>query len=295
MANCLGNNVESGCIFYMGPDIPVFGIVSGDSLDEVISKIASYQTPVLPESTMPTTDDIVSKSPVRNTSSICASGIIKRDFAYSLTKGAAGVTVTYDLVDIVRNLPHGYELGVTRVLATGQPVNGLSTIIDARSISMSFNIPMDRYPASISFLMRIIAPCGQVDLTYTLNLINPAISGSFRAVMEANDLNPTSGEVKLTDQLNTIESRLQIIEGRVQDATAGGETLKAQELTITDLKEKVDNPSSFTVQYVKDGGTQENESSTIITDLYAQIKTLNDKISNQQSEITNLKNTISST
>lgn len=295
MANCLGNEVQSGCVEYDGPDISVFGIVSGDSLNDIISKIAAFQLPVLPESTTPTTDDIVSKSPVRNTSSICASAIVKRDFMYSLTKTSAGVTITYDLVDIVRNLPPKYEVGVARVLATGQPVNGLSTIIDSKSISMSFNIPMDRYPVSINFMLRVIAPCGQIDLTYTLNLINPAISGSFRAVMDANDLNPTSGEVKLTDQLNTLESRLQVIEGKVQDAMASGNTLAAQELVINDLKEKVDNPSSFTVQYVKDGGTKESESSVVITDLYAQIKTLNDKIVNQQSEISNLKNTISST
>lgn len=287
--NCLGNEVESGCVKYSGPDIPQLEIKNGDFLDQVISKIASYQTPSLPESSVPTTDDIITKSAIRNSGSVCASSIIKRDFGYSLTPNSAGTTLTYSLVEVISSLPPGYELAVARVKAVGTAVSGINVIFDTRSISTSQNITVQRFPVVIEFLLRLTSPCGQIDLAYTLNLTNPATAGSFRATLEANDLNPTSGNVNLTTQLNNLESEVQKIKGQIQDSIVGQAILANQDLIVSDLKSKVENPDTLRVTHVKDGGQNTGELSALVSDLYSEIRSLKDQVSAAKSELTTVK------
>lgn len=294
MPNCFGNEVESGCIVYGGPDLAVIGVKNGDSLDAVLSKIASYQAPILPNKSVSTTDDIVTTSLIRSTGSLCASNIINRELQYSLSTNAAGTVLTYDMVNIVRSLPNDYELSIGRVRVLGIPVGGISVVTDSRSLGTSLSIPLNRYPVTAEFLLRITSPCGQIDLTKTIDLNNPALVGSFRVDLDGQDLTPNQGQVNLTQQLNNVEARLNAVEGRVKDAVATKPELETQSSAITDVETKVDNPDSFVINYVKDSSITSAQLTEIVTNLHSDIKALNEKVRSQQNTITTLTNQVNS-
>lgn len=294
--NCLGNEVESGCVIYSGPDLPQLSIKTGDSLDSVISKIVGSTTTASTAvtSTNTTTDSIMSKSSIRGASSTCGSLITVRDFEYTLSLSNNSIVLSYNLMDIVRNLPSGYETVATRTLVTGTPINGLAVISDSRAISSSITIPVSRYPVTVEFLLRLTAPCGQLDMTYTLNLFNPSLLGKYRLVMNVTDINPSSGDVALTEHLNSIESRLQRMDGLLQATIDGSTKLAMQENEISSLKSSIEDPSELKVSYSKNGGNYSDSITTIMGDLYQQVKTLQDQITSQNIEVSNIKNTIKS-
>jgi hypothetical protein len=290
--NYFGNESESGSIIYVGPDLPI-GIKNGDNLNTVISKIAN-QAPVSPSTTMPNTDDIITKSLIKSTGSLCASNIVNREFSYSLSTNAAGTVFTYDLVNLTKSLPSKYEVAMTRVRVIGTPVGGQAIVTDARSMGSSLSIPLNRYPVSVEMLMRVNSPCGQIDMTKTIDLNNPSLTGSFRLDLDALDLSPNSGQISLTQQLNNVEARLNSVEGKVKDAVATKSDIENHSGDIDSLTTTVSNPDSFEITYIKDTATTTEQLTKIITDLHSDIKILTEKARNQENTINSLKNQVNS-
>ena len=229
---------------------------------------------------------------VRSPGSLCASKIVKLDFAYSLATTSAGSIFEYDFLPIIRAFPSGYELAATRVTVSGQPSQGISLITDSRSVAMSLSIPVNRYPAVVDVLLRLTAPCGQIDLTTKIDLINPSNTGSFRGLLDANDLNPTAGEVQLTDQLDNLEAKVLNLERTVQEAKGASTGLVQQNQSIQEIQTKVDAPGNLEIPYTKNGGQSSAELTTVVNDLYEEVKLLQDKIATQKVEISNLKSQI---
>ena len=294
MANCLGNEVDAGCVEYNGPAIPHLDISPGDSMDVVISKIAAYHTPIQQTQAQVTTDDIISKSLVRSDGAICGSLIVKRDFAYTLTPQSSGILFNYNLLDIARNLPEGYDIAMSRVLFSGKADGGLSTFYDSKSMSANVTIPLNRYPVTVDLSLRINSPCGQIDMTQSLQLINPAQSGGFYSTMSVRDLTPNSGQVGLTVQLNNLEAKVNELDGLLKNVSNLDLAVQSQMLELGQVKGTVENASTLSVSYVKDGGTKTSEVSDVIGDLYKEIKSLTDQLAAQKAEVNNVKSTIAS-
>lgn len=289
--------MESGCVVYSGPAIPALGILSGDNMDVVIGKIATAITQINSQApaVQMTTDTIVSKALLRSNASVSASNIIKRDFAYSLKSTTAGATVlTWDLVPVIRALPSGYEAALVRVLVSGKSLSSSNVAGDSRSPSSSLTLPIDRYPITVDFSIRVSSPTGNIDMTTSVSLVNPANVGDYRTSLDAIDLNPQSGQLQLTDHLNLIESKINELDIKQKSTPNLTPEVEAQILEIDAIKDVISQPGALTVPYTKDGSALSSSIEGITTDVYAQIDSLASTIRSQQSELQNLRNQIDS-
>lgn len=277
--NCFGNDLPADCVVYNGESLKSY-------LDDLTP--SGGETPIQP-STQITSDDVLSKSSIIDTSSVCASNIINRTVNYSLSTNTATSTFNWDLLELSNNLPEGYSVAVSRVR-----IFGSSLVNDSSALSGSANISINLYPVTVTFSVRVISPCGDIDLEKTIKLLTPSNTGSFKATLDAKDLNPQSGDVILTVQLNNLESRVNSLSQAADSSFITPADVSELNARIDDVETKIDNPDTLEVNYVKDGGTRVDELSNIINDLYLEIQSLKTQNSNQQIELDNLRDQIDS-
>lgn len=280
---CLGNIVDSKCVAHDGESLANY-------LD-LLEANDSNQTSDSEESTA-TTDDVVSKSIVRDTSNLCASQIIVRNFHYSLSTGPSTITLGWNLLNVRDNLPSGYRIALSRVRVTGNTVAGRNVIADSSSLSGGFSIGPNAYPITLDFLIRVVSPCGDIDMEKTIKILDTSKTGTFSLILSAKDLNPSSGEILLTDQLNMIESKLFDVEQKLD--TMPNSTTQTEENTaeIENLTESIDSLENVLVDYVKNGGNKSDTLGNVINDIYVSIKSLQDGYTNLQIQIEGLQDQI---
>lgn len=281
---CFGNTLDSDCVVYDGKSLRTY-------LDSI--GIPSSNGTSSPEGDI-TTDDITSKSLVRDTSNLCASNIVKRDFYYTLSSGASTSTFAWNMVDIRTNLPTGYRVGLVRVRASGSTAAGRNVIADSSSISGGVSLGPNNYPVTVDFMLRITSPCGDIDMQKTITLQNPSKTGKFVIVLDARDLNPQSGEIPLTDQLNMIEDNISNLQARIGTIPDNSITVLEHGERIESLEERVDEIGSEQIDYVKDGGNKTASISSILNDLYVQIESLKSENLTQSIQIESLQAQIDS-
>lgn len=194
----MGNEANINCLY---------DEISGKSLTSILTELAKANPSVVNEPSAITTDDIVSKSLMRNKSHVCASKIVKRDFTYALSISQNSVLVSWDFLDVISSLPEGYKSATTGVKITGL-ANGSTFSAESKSPSAGLSVLAANFPVSVNIALRVTSPCGNIDLTSQLNLSNPIETGEFRTSFAAQDLNPQTGQIKLTQQIDSIESQL---------------------------------------------------------------------------------------
>jgi len=195
--NCLGNEMPLNCIY---------DEETGESLISILSKLKSQPSSVS-SSTNYTSDNIVSKSLVRNTSYICASQIVKRDFSYSIEKSSNSINLGWDFLEVMTSLPSNFKLALIKVRVIGSNT-GSNLITESKSPSAGISINLSNFPITLDISVRITSPCGDVDMSSIIKISNPTEAGIFRTIFEVKDLNPQTGNINLTQQLNSIESQL---------------------------------------------------------------------------------------
>lgn len=301
--NCFGNEFESGCGVYSGPAIPGLDITTGDPLDEVLEKIAtaSASSETAPSSSI-SSDDVMSKSLIRNGGSVCASKVVVRDFTYTLTNTASSTTFSWNLLTLIQSLPADYEVGSVRVQAVGRPNSaGSNLIASSKSPSAGFNIGLDRYPVSVDITLRVAAPCGNIEMNKTIYLSSGVDTGTKRAVLTAEDLS-TAGEsdVTLTDQLNNLEATVNFLGVKVDsmdkvDVSGAEMDIKtaviSQQGEIDEINSKLSAPNDFEIDYINNSN-QTGSLSDIITNLYAEIQALKVENASLTIETQSLRNTV---
>ena len=117
--------------------------------------------------------------------------------------------------------------------------------------------------------------------------------------MNAQDLSGGIGtDLTLTDQLDGLEaqvSQLSVNLSTYNEITISGDTKDVnsafvqQQSEIDDLESKVSNPSNFQIGYEKDGSTEISSLTAIITDLYAEIQDLKDRVTQNEIDISGLQ------
>jgi len=198
--NCLGQDLSTRCIY---------DETAGKSLDSILAEIKTELRAEIAEdeSFQVYTDDIISTSIVRNGSSICSSKIVKRDFTYGLSISQSTVLFNWDVLEVIKALPTGYERATVKVKLTG--VSDASNVFaDSTSPSAGLSVAAANFPINVDIVLRVVSPCGNIDLTSNFVVRNPSETGIFRTTLDARDLNPKSGQVNLTQQLNSLESQL---------------------------------------------------------------------------------------
>lgn len=302
-STCLGLEYSSDC-GYITKDISSKGITKGESLTGVLEKLANGITPTVAAATVPSTDDIITNSLVRNPSALCASKIVSRDFEYNLNVGASNSSFSWDLMDIVSELPTGYELGTARVKATGKNNGSGTTVFDSTKLSAAQSIGLDRYPVTVDLNLRIVTDCGNVDMTKKVYLAAPIQQDTNRVFMMVNDLLPGSLEdLSLTTQLDMLETNVQTntqrivsfetlsIDGVTQDIK---QVVSQHDQSITVLQETLEFPSVFKIDYTKDGLVQTDTITDVVDDLYDTIKAMQQTIEQQAANITTLQAQVAS-
>lgn len=282
-SSCLGHDLSDLCIYHED---------TGESLRSIINDLPSGSS--TETATSITTDDVISKAMQRNSSSMCASKIVDREFTYSLSSSQTSTTFSWNLSTFSANLPSGYQIATVRVRAVGNSSSGNNVIADSSSLSSGLTLSIDQYPVTVDFVIRITAACGNIDMEKSVVLTNPAATGKFRATLSAQDLNPQTQETDLTSYLNGMDSDLLNLSVKVEDLEEiNGESTKTKVVNnsadITTLQTTVDDPSSFEISYTNNGASKEDSLTDIVTDLYSKIKELEDLIYAQQARINTLE------
>lgn len=296
---CAGNEYSTDC-GYMGVSIPSKGISKGDSLTGALQKIAEDSSSTVTVSADElTTDDIITNSLVRNPSALCASKIITRDFEYSLSATTANSIFSWDVLNIVSNLPAGYKVGTIRVKATGKAIGNDTTIFDSTKLSAAQKIDFTRYPVTVDFSLRIVTDCGNVDMTKQIYLSSPITQDMTRVFMRVNDLLPgNNDDLKLTQQLDILEAGVQFnsqklneleiveIDGVKQDFRLA---IITHDQAIDDIQETLANPTGFSITYEDNGVSNSRVLGNILTELYSLINSQSNTIAQMQVDIDTLK------
>lgn len=221
-ATCFGNELDSACINHNGQNLR----------DYIESKFAELSNVSVANNSANTTDDILSKSTMLSAASTCASAIVMRTFNWSLINSVSSSTLSWNLLPFISSLPSGYAAVVTRVRVTGAGAN--SVIADASTPSSALNIKLNQFPITVDFLVRIKTSCGDIDAEYKLSIASPTNSGSFTATLNITDLNPVSGDMVLTAQLNNIERKISTLSNVVASMTEANK-IAERSLSIVDM------------------------------------------------------------
>lgn len=196
-ANCLNNEISTRCIF---------DEVTGKSLTTILSELDT--TSPVETTTSISTDDITSKSLMRNKSYICSAQIVKRDFTYGISVTQNTVLFSWDFLSVLSNLPTGYKTAKIDVKTTGSSSTASNAFTSSKTASGGVSLSAANFPISVDILTRVTSPCGDIDLTSQFTIVNPAEVGTFGTKFDARDLNPQTGVINLTQQLDSLESQL---------------------------------------------------------------------------------------
>lgn len=284
---CFANTFDIRCAQYMGRSMA--DLLDLDQLlADAGSDSTSTQAPVSQSQTnlsQITSDNVMSKSVIKNSTSICGAKISDRNLNYKLSSSRTTATFGWNLLSLVSNLPDGYELGVARIRVTGNSLSGDNSITDSSALSSGVSIGIDQFPVTADFSIRITSPCGDIDLEKSVKLFSPTNTGDFNATLTASDLNPLSGEIMLTDQLNNIESQIYDLDLKLNEIPNSTLDLQEQNLRIDQLIGSFSDPSSIEIDYSNNGANQTASLNAIVSTLFAEIKRLQSLIASQQIQI----------
>lgn len=195
--NCLGQETNINCLYDES---------TGKSLFTLLSELKPSTTSS--STTKITSDDIISKSPMLNRSHICSSQIIKRDFEYGISINQNTVLFSWDFLPVLTALPDGYKTATIRVKLYGVNSAGSNVFAESKAASAGLSVNASNFPITADITIRLTSPCGNIDLMSKFNIINPADTGTFKTYLDAQDLNPKTGEINLTEQLKSVEAQL---------------------------------------------------------------------------------------
>lgn len=280
--SCFGNTFPSDCVVHEGQSLAT-------RLQDIEDALVNDIDPNSPLSDL-TTDQVISVSQIRDTSNKCASSILNRSFMYSLKSTSTTSTFGWNLQEVRSNLPHNYALALTRVRITGNTNAGRNVIVDSNKVANAVSVGLNSYPITVDYLMRITSPCGDIDMEYTSKITNPANTGSFSATLSAKDLNPAFGELMLTEHLNILEDRMEVISTTVEGLSDPTADLAEQEARIEVLETSVADIGSLNITSTE--GTDSLQDT--INDLYAEVQVLKAENLQQSIEIEALQAQIQS-
>lgn len=312
--NCMNQEGFSGCIYYTGEDVPSLGIIRGEDLNSVISKIVSYMDSLddsfqnAQKATSITSDDVKSNVPsstIKGVSSRCALEIIEREFNYSIDTTTSGTNFTYDLSNVVLNLPRDYQHVSTRVIAYGNQTNSSSTLVaDTKGVNGGFPVSNSAYPLTVDIVSRIKTECGDIDMTSTLSLTNTP--GNYKKVLSVKDLtNVSSQDATVTDHITQLQGMVANLQADVDNMksvkTSTGNSsdivaaIQNQDAKLQDVSSKISDPSNLPVSYQdSNSSTQTRTVAQALSDANAQIANLKTQLQDLKTQNTSLQSKVDS-
>lgn len=226
--NCMGLEQGIRCLYDERTNEALTSIIDG----------LKAQTPSTASATTISTDDITSRSLMRNKSYICSSQIVKRDYTYGISIAQNTVLFSWDFLGVLSNLPVGYKSAKIDVKVTGSSSSSNALIPNSKTSSGGISLSAANFPISVDILVRVTSPCGDIDLTSQFAITNPSAVGTYGTKFAIRDLNPQTGEIGLTTQLNSLEDQTS---SNALSISTALDLIKELKLEITDLKSQIAN------------------------------------------------------
>jgi len=219
------DDTPDGCLLYTGPDFPRFNIKSGEYYNKIIvnfleeiNKYVEQKVQLnclyndscdevdIPEAIqiiidklcMLTSADIKytgNKYCIGNkTISGDAVSLLGKHFTYKVEPAITGTSITYDLNEIIKNLPSTHKVGRVNTVISGKPKRGKSIIADTNKPFAGITVENDRFPVNMDVDMRINTPSGDVKMLRTISIPSP-MPGSYTAKMNVQDFSTNIAEI----------------------------------------------------------------------------------------------------
>lgn len=225
----------ASCVEYAGAGGSRLGVSSGQSIDYVLSTVLkeleklTHDTDVISKLTKVAQDlasmnssGIITNAKLYNLAggnvSVCAGQISDKNLTYGITNTTAGVQFTYDLMNVIDNLPEGFVSQGVQVLANANTNTMSSVFINSNKTMASLSITPDQFPVSFQFTLTIGTPCGTIQLYRYLSVTGANQVGQWNTVMELKDLSSTStSQLSQTDYNELLASKLAVLESRIEN------------------------------------------------------------------------------
>ena len=166
--------ISDGCVGYTGGNFPKLGIENGMSIRDVWIKLLTTLTDIATklercnfcdEDMAEIQEVFVPASTVAQlqaTTTTCSANITNTNFSYQVIGSTTGITVTYSMEDVVKNLPKGYGV-ISTTFKAYSTVNSKQVASLSTSVG-SFNVAVDSMPIRIHFTVLVNTPCGHVEI-----------------------------------------------------------------------------------------------------------------------------------
>jgi len=202
---CFGNETQSHCVKWTGPDIECVGIKKGQYLNDAQVALAeklcevlerrvdlnclysntcdscekSVEIPVAVQALIDKVCGLCSSDISCDGNMFClgegsissqAAELSGRNFSYGNTVNGNSSNVFFDFADATSALPSGFTLGNTRAVLTGTKKNGKTIINESEGTRVSFPVETDRYPLNLTLSVDVNTPGGTVRLNKVVNI-----------------------------------------------------------------------------------------------------------------------------
>lgn len=293
--NCLGNDYNTGCGQYDGPDLTNSGVSKGDDLNTVLSKLDSNGAGNLSNPDKLSSDEVTSNANVRSYASPCQAQIVNRNFSYSVTSSGSGVQVSWDMSDFAAALPAGYSVILPRVRITTIS-SSRNVLIDSQDLIGAVPAAINQFPLRVSIEVQISSPCGTIAASYMTDLYNASNLGVKAGTFDIEDLSPNTGNITVTDHLNLLEDEIFKVKTREKNTVTISGTemplstaIQRNDVRVQDLETRLSDVGAFTVQYTDGNVTDAIPLTEVLNKLVTRIAELETIVQNQATSIANLQ------
>lgn len=241
---CLENTPDK-CVLYTGPNFTKLGISAGMRLDQVILIFAEILSNLVDlgdcndckngsnlVQAFQSLEDKVRRIDSRNIEYTGNNAFLRSNFIsqaaaplsgkvgnYKVNTEVDGTVLSYDLSQVVQNLPSGYSLNSSRVQISGKPKNGKTLIADTKKTAQAIKVTPDRYPLNMDVEARYGTPSGEVVLNRQVVIPDASDKDTnFSFNIKDTTANPVSGDMNeildtVVAQVNQSSSELDNLKG----------------------------------------------------------------------------------
>ena len=224
--DCNKNMLSSpdSTVVWTGDDFPELGIEKGTSLNTVVNKLiqALKSTSNTQKSNVSADDIKINGNNLSLTGKItpCASKIVNRDFYYEVNSDASGITFSYNLNDILNNLPketvgaYGTDVSIIGTAAYG-PIN----ILMSNKAINGIYIPLDKFPIIVNFKVYLNSTCGSIELIKRVTIDSSNAKGKFYTSLDLNESGSTKDSYTQTELNQMMISQVNELSRKIDNIT----------------------------------------------------------------------------
>jgi hypothetical protein len=268
--NCPDNCIEPRttlCLAYEGNDIG--DIKCGDSINSVLSKLATNTTTIAAASVTSTTVQTYTSTVM----SSCAKTVVNPKVTYEVKSTTAGYTLEWN-TKVDQNI-----LSRKIITSVGTFTSEVGSAV----------IPANKFPFSLEFQFRFSSSCGDILLSKRVNVLK---IGKYSVVLDVSDLNNSSVEMTTDEALQNSYDQIALVQQQLDNVISSDfdSTLLGMDTRLTEL-EGVDPLAE--VKYTDQNVDITSSVSEALTAIFALTRIIEVQVNLNKAEITVIKTQLS--